>query len=191
MNTDAELVAQIREGNLEAFEALYHKYKGRIFRTALAITRDQGAAEEILQDCFVRAYRHMDRVDGSLPLSPWLHRIAINLSRSWLSRHNHWYTPLEKVVDQLACPLQNQPDHLAEHRDFMAIVQGAMDSLSFNQRVVLVLFYLWGYSLAEIAYVLDCPVGTVKSRLHYGRANLRRKLVSDEQWGRELVYEFT
>jgi RNA polymerase sigma-70 factor (ECF subfamily) len=191
MSKDAELVTEIRRGSLEAFEALYHKYKGQIFRTALAITRDQGAAEDILQDCFLRAYRHMDRVDGSASLSPWLHRIAINLSRTWLSKHNRWYTPLEKVVDQLVSPLHNQPDHLAEQKDFMAIVHEAMDSLSFNHRVTLILFYLWGYNLTEIAYIMDCPVGTVKSRLHYGRQNLRRKLVSDEELSRELAYEFT
>jgi len=88
MADDAELIAQIRDGQLEAFEQLNNKYKRPLYRAALAIIHSQAAAEEIVQDRFVRAYGAMDRVDASTSLSPWLHRIVVNLGYNW-ARGNH------------------------------------------------------------------------------------------------------
>ena len=65
---------------MAAFEALFFKYQGPIYRTALAITRDPGAAEEILQDCFYKTYLNIMNITGEGSLSPWLHRVAVNLS---------------------------------------------------------------------------------------------------------------
>lgn len=188
---DAQLVAQIKAGDLKAFEALYHKYKGPIFRTALAITREQGAAEDILQDCFLRVYMHIHRVDGSAPLPPWLHRIAVNLSYNWAAKQRLRLIPLEEVMDRLRASPLISPEGAAERVEMQQIVQEAINSLNFKHRVALILFYLQGFSLAEIAYIMDCPVGTVKSRLHYGRENLRRKLQMDKRLSGELAYEFT
>jgi DNA-directed RNA polymerase specialized sigma24 family protein len=87
MSEDAELVSRIRCGDLGAFEKLYHKYKRPQYRTALVITGNEGAVEEMLQDCFVRAYGAMDRVYAAPSLSPWLHRIVLNLSHNWINRN--------------------------------------------------------------------------------------------------------
>jgi RNA polymerase sigma-70 factor (ECF subfamily) len=77
-----------------------------------------------------------------------------------------------------------------EREELQRIVQEAIHSLSFAQRVVVILFYLNGFSLEEIAYILDCPVGTVKSRLYYGRQNLKRRLGADKRLPAGLAYEF-
>ncbi len=191
VSEDAQLVARIKAGDLEAFEALYHKYKGPIFRTALAITRDQGAAEDILQDCFLRVYMHIHKVDGSAPLPPWLHRIAINLSYNWAAKQRVRLIPLEEMIDRLKASPLLSPEKAAERGELQQIVQEAIDALPFKQRAVLILFYLQGFSLAEIAYIMDCPVGTVKSRLYYGRENLRQKLQRDKRLSGEMAYEFT
>jgi RNA polymerase sigma-70 factor (ECF subfamily) len=191
VSEDAQLVARIKAGDLEAFEALYHKYKGPIFRTALAITRDQGAAEDILQDCFLRVYMHIHKVDGSAPLPPWLHRIAINLSYNWAAKQRVRLIPLEEMIDRLKASPLLSPEKVAERGELQQIVQEAIDALPFKQRAVLILFYLQGFSLAEIAYIMDCPVGTVKSRLYYGRENLRQKLQGDKRLSGEMAYEFT
>ena len=76
---DDQLISQIRGGDLKALETLYDKYKEQIYRTALAITRDQQAAEDILQDCFLRLHDNVNRLDGSVPIAPWLHRVTVNL----------------------------------------------------------------------------------------------------------------
>jgi len=191
LSEDGRLISQIRQGNILALEALYEKYKGQVYRTALAITRDRGAAEDILQDCFLKVYTHVDKLDGSLPLSPWLYRVAVNLSYNWANASRRWLIPLEGVIDHLVAGPRTLPESTFERGEVQHVIQKAIASLSFEHRVVIVLFYLDGFSLNEIAYILDCPVGTVKSRLHYARQNLRRKLERDRHLSPEVVYEFS
>ena len=184
---DAGLVARIRRGDLDAFEFLYRKYRTRLYRTALAITGDRGAAEEILQDAFVRAYAAMGKVDGCASLSPWLHRIVVNLSCNWSRRNRQWWVPLDTWMDRLAVPAL-LPEHTAEAIELGEIVREALGRLSFDQRAVIALYYVQGFSLLEIAYILDCPVGTVKSRLHYACQALRKRLKEDKRLTGEVVY---
>jgi len=186
---DRALIARTREGDYAAFETLYNKYKGQVYRTALAIVRDQGAAEDILQDCFIRMYTHIECIDSSLPLIPWLYRVTVNLSYNWVTRRKKWLTPLEAVVDRLIMSPRTSPEQVVEKNELQQAVQEAIYTLNFDQRVVLILFYLTNFSIREIAYILDVPEGTVKSRLHYGRENLRRKLLSDHRFSVGMAYE--
>ena len=189
MLDDVELVPMIQEGDLDAFETLYHKYKNELYRTALAITRDRGAAEELLQDCFLRAYDHMDRVDGCSSLRPWLHRIIVNLSYNWAAKKRLRLISLEDVFDRLLVVPRTSPERAFEREELLLVVDEAVRSLSMPQRAVVILFHLQGFSLAEIAYVLDCPVGTVKSRLHNARKALRQRLISDSRVSSEAAFE--
>jgi RNA polymerase sigma-70 factor (ECF subfamily) len=188
---DLELVRRVQSGDLKAFETLYERYKGPIYRTALAITRQQDAAEEILQDCFLRAYTHLHKVDDRAPFLAWLHRIAVNLSYNWIAKRRPLLTSLEEVIDQLVAGPLASPERAAEHGELQRIIQDSLDRLPFGQRVVILLYYLQDFSLNDIAYILDCPVGTVKSRLHYGRENLRSKLGADVRLPVGVAYEFT
>jgi len=191
LSEDGRLISQIRQGNILALKTLYEKYKNQVYRTALAITRDREAAEDILQDCFLKVYTHIDKLDGSLPLSPWLYRVTVNLSYNWAAKRRRWLQPLEEVIDHLVVLPRTLPESVLERGELQRVVQNAIASLSFEHRVVIVLFYLNGFSLNEIAYILDCPVGTVKSRLHYARRNLRRKLERDRRLSPEVAYEFS
>ena len=191
LSEDGRLLSQIRQGNILALKALYEKYKVQVYRTALAITRDREGAEDILQDCFLKVYIYIDKLDGSLPLSPWLHRVTVNLSYNWVDKKRRWLKPLEDVIDSLVAGPRTLPESVLERGELQSVIQKAIASLSFEHRVVIVLFYLNGFSLNEIAYILDCPVGTVKSRLHYARRNLRRMLERDRHLSPEVAYEFS
>lgn len=185
MNRDAELVSRIREGDSEALVAFYDRYKKRLFRTALAITDDQGAAEEILQDCFLKAYRSLSRVDCSAPLGPWLHRIVVNLSYNWVVKRRPWFVSVEEMIDRLVAAPQLSPEHAYERKELHRRLHEAIKSLNIYHRLVVMLFYLQGFSLMEIAYILECPVGTVKSRLHHARKILKGKLAEEKAVPRE------
>ncbi len=185
MNRDAELVSRIREGDSEAVVALYDRYKKRLFRTALAITDDQGAAEEMLQDCFLKAYRSLSRVDCSAPLGPWLHRIVVNLSYNWVVKRRPWFVSVEEMIDRLVAAPQLSPEHAYERKELHRRLHEAINSLNIHHRLVVMLFYLQGFSLTEIAYILECPVGTVKSRLHHARKILKGKLAEEKAVPRE------
>ena len=193
---DSQLISRVRAGDLGALGELYDRYRLLVFRTALAITRDKPAAEDILQECFLRLNAHADRLDGTLPLAPWLYRVTVNLSYSWVGRAARRFVSLEGVleqVDRFLAPGRAAPEQHAEARDVHESVRAAVQALPFHQRAVIVLHYLAGLDVKEIAYILDCPIGTVKSRLFAGRERLRERLVdrvdADRLRGQGVVYD--
>ncbi|MBN1135375.1 MAG: RNA polymerase sigma factor [Anaerolineae bacterium] len=189
--TGGALIRRSRQGDLAAFEALYDSYRGQVFRTALAITRDRAAAEDILQECFIRLHRCLDSLDESQSLAPWLYRVTVNLCYSWVARQRRWLHPLEEALEWLGTLPQPSPVQLVERQEVRAAIEQAIGGLGMDQRVTLVLYYLNGLSVGEIATVMRCPQGTVKSRLHYGRKNVRRRLVSEGRVFQEMVYELS
>ncbi len=178
---DTELILRIQKGDLDAFESLFNKYRGLIFRTALAITHDSGTAEEVLQDCFLRAYTNIEKINPEVPISPWLHRVAVNLSCNALKKRR-WLEPLENIAERLFSDVGESPEGAAEHGELSVMLRQMIDCLPLKHRIVVVLHYLQEFSLPEIGYILDCPVGTVKSRLHYARQVLRVGL--EKEYGR-------
>lgn len=188
---DGTLVSQARSGDVAAFEALYKKYGTMVFRTAYAILRDRYAAEEVTQECFVRAYRSLHQVEERDSVGPWLHRIAVNLSYNWWRQtHRYQILPLDFLTRADHAARSESPQAALARAEAGGVLAQALESLGFDQRAALILFYLGGFSLEEIAYILDCPVGTVKSRLHYGRAKLKRVLEQLQGTQTEVVYEF-
>jgi len=173
---DSALVARVQTGDMAAFEELFHKYKGVIYRTALAITRDAGVAEEVLQDCFYKTYSNIHRIQPDVPLSPWLHRVAVNLSCNALKRRRNWLEPLENIAERLFADPQHSPEQLCEQNELQGTIRDIVNDLPLKHRVVVVLHYLQDLSLPEIAAILECPVGTVKSRLHYARKVLKLEI---------------
>jgi RNA polymerase sigma-70 factor (ECF subfamily) len=173
---DRELIRQLQQGNLEALGELYDRFRLQIYRTALAITHDTAAAEDILQECFLRMHHYAHRIDSNLPLAPWLYRVTVNLSYTWSKKNRRYFTSLETFIDRLVSPSRQAPESTAERTELREKIQQAIDALPFSQRVVVVLHYLNGMGLKEVADVLDCPVGTVKSRLFHARNTLREQL---------------
>jgi RNA polymerase sigma-70 factor, ECF subfamily len=188
---DCELVRRALGGDLSAFEALYDRYATSIFRTVQAVVRDRHVAEDILQECFVRAYRNLHRVDQSVEsLAPWLHRIAINLAYNRVSKYRPPLPALEVVANILVSPLLG-PDREVERSELKRAVRDAIAALDEKYRLVVVLYYLEELPLSEIAERLNVPVGTVKSRLFYARQQLRHALINDGRIVNEVGYGLT
>lgn len=188
---DSQLISQVRQGNLLALGVLYDRHKMQVYRVALAITRDPSVAEDILQESFLRLYTAIDRFDETRPLEPWLYRVTVNLSYNWVTRRGRWLVPLEGAVERLRAGPGLSPERVMEQNELQRIVREALNTLKFEHRVVLVLFYLGGFSVKEVAYILDLPEGTVKSRLHYGRERLRSQLERDRRVPGGVAYEFS
>jgi RNA polymerase sigma-70 factor (ECF subfamily) len=174
--SDASLVERVRQNDLDALGLLFDRYYAQVYRSAVVITQDNAAAEDIAQECFLKIHRYAHRIDTNLPLIPWLYRVTVNLSYTWVTRQKRRTISIDSLVDRLISPNWLSPDHLAEHSETQRQVREAIGELTLNQRVVVALHYLSGLSLEEIAEILDCPLGTVKSRLHYARENLRHQL---------------
>jgi RNA polymerase sigma-70 factor (ECF subfamily) len=113
---DHELIQRLCNGDLAALGTLYDRYRLLSFHTALAITRDRQAAEDILQECFLKLNSYAPRIDVSLPLEPWLYRVTVNLAYTWISRRARWMTSLESVVDRLVSPVRMSAQRSETHR---------------------------------------------------------------------------
>jgi RNA polymerase sigma-70 factor (ECF subfamily) len=190
--SDSELVCSLQAGSLEALGVLYDRHRGLVFRTALAITGDAEAAADLLQDVFLRLHRFAAHIDPQRPLEPWLYRMTTNLSYTWVKRRQRWLRPLEDVAEWLAGTRKETPAYQAEMDDSWRQVQQAVSLLPLSHRGVVVLYYVNDLSLQEISEILDIPVGTVKSRLHYGRQAMKQSLgLMAGEILPDLQYEFT
>jgi RNA polymerase sigma-70 factor (ECF subfamily) len=185
LRTDHDLVYAARDGEIAAFDALFYRYRDGIFRLGLAITKDPSAAEEIVVDTFARAHRALARLEPDSSLRPWLYRVAVNLSYNRRPRKGVVLSSLDDAVDEALANEDGSPSHVAEQAELRRLVLGAVEELGPKHRLVVVLHYLNGLNLAEIAEVMDCPVGTVKSRLHYALRRLRTHLAAHPELGIE------
>lgn len=176
VRSDRELVLATRGGDMRAFDALFYRYRDGIFRVGLAITKDPSHAEEVVVDTFARAYRAMGRLEPDDSLRPWLYRVALNLSYNRQPRKGVTFTTLESVLSEVTTADEGSPPAFAERAERRAALLECVDRLGPKHKAVVVLHYLNELNLAEIAAVVDCPVGTVKSRLHYALRTLRAHL---------------
>jgi RNA polymerase sigma-70 factor, ECF subfamily len=177
MTDDSVLVKQLQDGNLDALGLLYDRHQHLVYRTARMITGDEDAAADLLQDVFLRLHRFAHLIDTQRPLEPWLYRMTTNLSYTWIKRSRRWLRPLEEMAEWFTGSRRSFMPNKTTFQDDWQEVQEAVSRLPLQQRVVVVLFYLNDLSLQEISEILDVPVGTVKSRLHYGREELKKTLL--------------
>jgi len=186
-----ELIVRLQSGDLDALGLLYDRYRLLVYRTALGITGDPEVAADLLQEVFLRMHRFAQRIDPLRPLEPWLYRVTANLAYTWARRQKRWLHSLEELVDWVAGRQHTDLTQRLVQDEEWRQVQKALISLPVSQRVVVTMFYLNDLSVQEIATVLDLPVGTVKSRLHYGRKALKQALGLDEDMLAKVQYEFT
>jgi len=189
-NSTREFVQQMQAGSLEALGELYDRYNQMVYRTALGITGDPEAAADLLQDVFLRMHRFADKIDVNRPLEPWLYRVTANLSCSWAKRQR-WVRPIEDLAEWLSGDHKHSPSHLAEKNETWGHLEQAIVSLPLSHRTVIVMYYVNNLPLQEIADILNLPVGTIKSRLHYGRHALKEEMEVQSGVLPKIGYEFT
>jgi RNA polymerase sigma-70 factor, ECF subfamily len=141
----------------------------------MAITKDPSAAEEIVVDTFARAHRAIERLEPDDSLRPWLYRVAVNLSYNRRPRKGVTFSSLDDGTEDIAAEGES-PSEAAERAERRRVVLACVDTLGPKHKIVVVLHYLNGLNLAEIAEIVEVPVGTVKSRLHYALRKLRVQL---------------
>ncbi len=193
MADDLLLIRKLQAGEMEALGTLFERYSTAVYRTALAITRDERAAEDILQECFLRMYTYAASIDPKRPLRPWLYRVTVNLAYDHVNAARRCVHPLDDVLEWLntltsAFPA---PDRRVEETELLYLVRDVIAELPAAHRAVIVLFYLENLSIEEIATIMELPAGTVKSRLHYARERLREMLTQRQRPVPEVAYEFT
>ncbi|OGO15771.1 MAG: hypothetical protein A2Z14_00435 [Chloroflexi bacterium RBG_16_48_8] len=188
---DRALILKLQAGDLEALGELFERHRHMVYRTALAITNDEDIAADLLQDVFLRLYRFACRVDPCRPLEPWLYRVTTNLTYTFMKRRKRWWQAIKDMAEILARESKPSSEKLVEKEEEILWVRKAIASLPLSHRVVIVLYYVNNQSIQEISQILEIPLGTVKSRLYYGRQTLKKKLGMEKELRQEVTYEFT
>jgi len=171
---DAALLRRMAKGDEAALDALYARHAPGLLRYLLGWGNDRAEAEEILQDTFVAAWRAAGEFQGRARVRTWLFAIAQRQARDRHRRHSLEIAP-EAELDQLADAAAGPEESMLEQLDQDELA-AAVAQLSPRQREVLALFFVNELSQAEIAQVLEIPVGTVKSRLSSARHALQARL---------------
>jgi RNA polymerase sigma-70 factor, ECF subfamily len=176
---EAELIEQARKGDTKAFGALVERYQRRVVGVALAVVHNQEDALELAQETFIRAYENLAKFESRSSFSTWLYRIAANLAIDF--RRREVRRPMlrgEEAENELRrLPSSIGDSYRAARRSEMAQrIHEALEELTPEHRAVILLREVEGLSYDEISEVIECPRGTVMSRLHYARNHLRQIL---------------
>ena len=180
---DSAVVAAFLAGNRRAFDELVERYQNRLLNFVYRTTGDRERAEDLVQETFIRVYRHLHRFDQTKKFSTWVYTIASNLAKNEL--RNRSRNPLvlfqtllkNRTEDQRPLEWEDntyRPDDLFRKRALKAQVDAAVDQLPEHHRTVFVLREMEGKTYEEIAEITDTNLGTVKSRLNRARNSFAR-----------------
>jgi len=178
------LLNHARQGNQDAFAELVAFYEDKVYGLSYSLTKNQVDAQDLAQEVFLQAYLAIKNFRGEADFGTWLHRITVNL---WLNNH---HKKKIKPVFNLDAPLETEegkmmrllpdsndgPEEITVQKEFRRQVKAELNNLPPAQQTVLILREVEGYSYTEIAHILNCSVGTVRSRLSRARQCLQKKL---------------
>lgn len=186
-DADALLVERTKRGDVRAFEMLVVKYQRRIERLIARMVRDVDLVPDIAQETFIRAYRAIPQFRGDSAFYTWLYRIAVNTAKKALVELKR-----DPLVSEAALVSHDDgdetsraetelshsetPEAMLASKEIAAAVNGAIDALSEDLRQAIVLREIEGLSYEEIAGVMDCPIGTVRSRIFRAREAIAERL---------------
>ncbi|MBU6304786.1 MAG: RNA polymerase sigma factor RpoE [Betaproteobacteria bacterium] len=183
--TDAELVLRVQQGDKRAFELLVVKYQRRVERLISRLIRDSAEVEDVAQEAFIKAYRALPQFRGESAFYTWLYRIAVNTAKNFLVSQGRRPRPLadtpaeedgESFDAADVVEDNNTPDAVLHSRQVAETVNAAIEALPPDLRTALTLREIEGLTYEEIAEAMDCPIGTVRSRIFRAREAIAERL---------------
>ncbi|MEG2199124.1 MAG: RNA polymerase sigma factor [Anaerovorax sp.] len=169
---NAKLVTRLQEGDETAFEKLFELYKVKAVRTAYLLTNNAALAEDITQEAFVQCYLKIKELRDPDQFKTWFFKILTRLAWKMSAKEKN-VIPVENIFDAIAHQDTEQIEMDFIKREDAKKIMKLIDSLEQKQKTVILLYYYNGFSVGEIAKVVGCFEGTVKSRLHTARKNLK------------------
>ena len=180
---DLALVRRVQKGDKAAFDALVLKYQHKVLKLVQRYVRDHAEAEDVVQDAFIKAYRALPAFRGDSAFYTWLYRIAINTAKNALVSAGRRPMSFDlEAPDAAGAEFQSRlkdtdtPERLLLTEEIRGTVNRAIDGLPDDLRTAIVLRELEGLSYEEIARTMECPVGTVRSRIFRAREAIDRHL---------------
>jgi RNA polymerase sigma-70 factor (ECF subfamily) len=193
--SDEEVVTRVLAGETAMFEIVMRRHNRRLYRVARAILRNDGEAEDVMQDAYVRAYQHLDQFAGRAKFSTWLTRIAVHeaLARQ---RRGTRYQELDSMSDREGDPMDRlatlapDPEQQASNSETRRLLEEAVETLPDAYRTIFMLRDVEEMSTIDTAHVLDISEENVKVRLHRARALLRKSLYARAGMERKEAFNF-
>jgi RNA polymerase sigma-70 factor (ECF subfamily) len=183
-DTDLSIVKRVQAGDVAAFDHLILKYRERVFGVVYNLTSNREDASDLTQEAFIKAFQSITRFQGNCSFFTWLYKIAVNTTLSHLRKNRlRTFFSLEKlhedgtnaqILEQLTD--KKGADRDADLRELQEKLNEALQKLSIPHRTVITLFEIDGLGHSEIAEVMGCSEGTVRSRLHYAKQFLQGEL---------------
>jgi len=193
--SDEEVVTRVLAGETAMFEIVMRRHNRSLYRVARAILRNDGEAEDVMQDAYVRAYEHLDQFAGRAKFSTWLTRIAVHeaLARQ---RRGDRYQELDSMSDPEGDPMDRlatlapDPEQQASNSETRRLLEEAVERLPDAYRTIFMLRDVEEMSTIDTAHVLDISEENVKVRLHRARALLRKSLYARAGMERKEAFNF-
>ncbi len=180
---DEMLIEQIKNGDLDAFEQLVARYETRVYTIAYRYMGNYSDASDLAQEAFIRVYRSIGTFRGDSSFLTWLYRVVTNVCKDELRRRAKEKTvSIDEMMEKGTVPGvlsgPKPPEEAVLRKEWQEEVQQVLNSLSEEHRTVVVMRDVQGYTYEEIAFFLECSLGTVKSRLNRARGLLKDRLLS-------------
>ena len=174
--TDKELIERVKNGDKAAYDLLVIKYQQRIVNLVSRFVRNQSDALDVTQEAFIKAYRALPKFRGDSAFYTWLYRIAVNTAKNHLASQSRRPTDSDYDVSEIeqieggdALREQATPENLLMKDQLQSTVLKAIENLPDDLRSAIMLREVEGLSYEEIAQVMECPIGTVRSRIFRAR----------------------
>ena len=183
-DVDWQLVERVQRGEKRAFDLLVAKYQRKLFRLLSRLIRDQAEIEDVAQEAFIKAYRALPNFRGESAFYTWLYRIAINTAKNYLvaqgrrapTQTETEIEDAENFEDGESLRTEDTPDRMLLSKQVAEAVNRAIERLPEDLRTAIVLRELEGLSYEEIAVSMNCPIGTVRSRIFRAREAVAEEL---------------
>ena len=181
--TDQQLVARVQKGDRRAFDLLVVKYQHRILALVGRFIADHAEAQDVTQEAFIKAYRALPSFRGDSQFYTWMYRIAVNTAKNYLISRGR-KTPTQDIdlddaayfADEANMKDVDTPDGLLQRDQLREVVFNAIEDLPDELRRAVTLRELEGMSYEEIAEAMNCPIGTVRSRIFRAREAIEKKM---------------
>lgn len=181
---DTVLIKAHLKGDKDAFEVLVKKHQASVGRLCYSIMKTETGVSDVVQDVFLSVFRGLKQFRGDSSFKTWIYKITVHETMRYLKKRSRWKnivaknqnSPYGAEISFVVFDNKSSPEHLVLDAQKKSLVQEAMNKLSDNHRMVLHFHYQQDLSVQEIAEILDIPIGSVKSRLHYARIQLKELL---------------